>query len=69
MESDRLIRCMMCPLMKETVDGPICNPKLTLNPRTMDVSIDDKPGYYRGCNCVITDKIKEEDEHCPAGRW
>ena len=67
--SDRMVICVTCPLMKETDDGAICNPRLTIDPKTLDVSTKDKPGYYRGCNCIIEDKITNEDESCPAGRW
>lgn len=64
----RLKICKDCPLYLESLGG-ICNRKLWLNPETEDVSIEEKDGYVRGCNCRLRAKTKLANAKCPAGKW
>lgn len=65
---ERLKICKTCPLYKNSFGG-ICNPKLWLNPKTMDISNKRRDGYYKGCGCMLTKKTKLPYAKCPAGRW
>lgn len=51
---NRLSICKTCPLYA----NDICSSYLYLNPRTNDVSTEPKQGYYKGCGCKISIKIK-----------
>lgn len=62
---ERLAICLQCPLYK---DG-ICSRRLYLNPKTNDVSLKPKLGYYQGCNCVLKYKVESSSSKCPAGKW
>lgn len=65
----RLLICKVCPLYSTSVAGFICNKELTLNPTTNEISLDNKPGFYRGCNCRLEAKTRLPDAHCPAHKW
>lgn len=62
----RLAICKKCPIF--TTDGR-CNSRLWLNPDTNEVSTYAKVGYIRGCNCIISYKAKNPNNHCIAGKW
>ena len=62
----RLQICKRCPLY--TQQGR-CNSNLWINPETDEVSTYAKIGYIRGCNCAISIKIKNVNNHCIAGKW
>ena len=47
---ERLEICKKCPIY--SLDGR-CNSRLWLNPNTNEVSIYQRPGFIRGCNCII----------------
>ena len=63
---ERLAICSKCPIF--TLDGR-CNYKLWINPDTNEVSTYAKPGYIRGCNCIIKVKARNQYNHCVAGKW
>ena len=63
--NDRLEICDKCPIY---TNGR-CNSSLWLNPETNEVSTYSKPGYVRGCNCVIKIKARNFHNHCIAGKW
>ena len=69
MKKTRLTICERCPLYKMTIAGPICNSKLWLDAETGDVSLNNKPGYKRGCGCRILAKATLSTASCPAGKW
>ena len=69
MKKARLAICERCPLYKMTIAGPICNSKLWLDVETGDVSLNNKPGYKRGCGCRILAKATLSTASCPAGKW
>ena len=64
----RLKICRICPIYSSQYGG-LCNRKLWLNPKTGDVSIEKKDGYYKGCGCKLSWKTTVIDEQCPAGKW
>jgi len=64
--NERIEICKKCPIY--SVDGR-CNSKLWLNPNTNEVSVYSKPGFVRGCNCIIQVKAKNLNNHCVAGKW
>lgn len=59
--------CHKCPIYDSARD--LCNGKLYLNPNTNDVSTSIKPGYKKGCNCIISRKVLNSKNKCPAGKW
>lgn len=65
---ERLKVCRKCPLYKD-VFGGVCNPKLWLNPDTLEVSTEEHKGYYKGCGCRVSPKTKLIYAYCPAHRW
>ena len=65
---ERLKICKQCPLYLEDYGGQ-CNPRLYMNPKTKDVSIEKKDGYYKGCGCILEYKTKNEDSICPCEQW
>lgn len=62
---ERLKICQRCPIY---TNGR-CNSNLWINPDTNEVSSTSKPGYVRGCNCLISIKAKNKNNHCVAGKW
>ena len=63
--NERLRICHSCPIFNNNK----CNSKLWINPDTDEVSTYAKPGYIRGCGCLITVKAKSPLNHCIAGKW
>lgn len=64
----RLKICKRCPIYSPTLGG-ICNNKLFLDPKTGDISIDERSGYVQGCGCSLKLKTTVSSEECPAGKW
>ena len=62
---ERMKICRECPIYH----NGRCNSNLWINPDTDDVSTHAKIGYVRGCNCYITVKAKNRNNHCIAGKW
>ena len=63
---ERLEICKKCPIY--TVDGR-CSSKLWINPDTDEISTSQKPGFIKGCNCIMIVKAKNKLNHCVAGKW
>ena len=59
--------CQKCPICD--VSNWICNHNLYLNPNTNDISTYPKPGYIKGCGCLLSKKIPVSSKHCPAKKW
>lgn len=68
MEEERWNICKRCPLYTIRYGGQ-CNNKLWLDVDTNDVSTSAKPGYIRGCGCLLENKIKNPASVCPCGKW
>lgn len=64
---ERTIICRACPICDQI--NEICNGKLYLEPLSGKTSIKPKPGYYRGCNCFLKQKIENSKSSCPAHKW
>ena len=62
---ERLAICRKCPLYS----NDRCNSRLWLNPDTNEVSTYARPGFVRGCNCVMKFKARNPNNHCVAGKW
>lgn len=59
--------CEQCGIYDQ--DRKICNGSLYINPKTNDVSLTQKVGYVKGCNCYIPRKVLNATAKCPAGKW
>ena len=59
--------CEQCGIYDR--DRKICNGSLYINPETNDVSLMQKDGYIKGCNCYIPRKVLNAAAKCPAGKW
>ena len=57
----------MCPICD--LDNWVCNANLYLNPKTNDISTNPKEGYKKGCGCLLSSKIPNSKQKCPAGKW
>lgn len=67
---ERLKICSTCPLFKKQFDGKHrCDGSKYLNPVTMKTSYLSKPGFYKGCNCVLEIKTTNPSAKCVAGLW
>lgn len=67
---ERIGICRQCKLMKmDKTFGETCNSRLYLNPETDEVSTEAKPGFFRGCGCVMGSKTRVQSAKCPAGKW
>lgn len=70
MSSARLRICRSCPLYKKSVIlGEVCNSRLWYNPKTGDVSLEQKDGYKTGCGCRLNAKTRLANASCPIGKW
>lgn len=65
----RIAICKACPLFKQTKTGPVCNPKLYLDPVTNEYSMIEREGYFKGCGCRLNAKTRDEDSKCPSSKW
>lgn len=65
---ERMEICKNCPLYTTRMGG-MCNSKLWLDPQTGDISLYERPGYYKGCGCKLDFKTRVRSEECPAGKW
>ena len=65
----RMRICKECPIRKDSFLGYLCSSKLWLNPKTGDVSTEEKDGYKCGCGCRLSAKVRDLDSVCPAGKW
>ena len=68
LKEKRLEICHKCPLFKDILGG-LCNSELYLNPKTGDVSREQKDGYYRGCGCRLQAKATLVTASCPIKKW
>lgn len=67
---NRIEICRKCKLLIDNkVFGEICNPALYLNPKTNETSKVPKPGFVKGCSCVMGSKARVKEAHCVAGKW
>lgn len=70
LSKQRLNICKNCKLyIIDKIFGAKCNKKLYLNPKTDEVSKEQKPGFYNGCGCVLDAKTRVERSKCPLGKW
>lgn len=67
--SNRLRICHKCPLLKNTILGPICNSDLWIDVKTGDISATKKSGYKNGCGCRLKAKSTLPNASCPIGKW
>ena len=59
----RMEICKQCPLYKDTVMGPICNPKLYMNIEG-EVLTFQSSGYKKGCGCRLNAKTRLQYAKC-----
>ena len=60
--------CYRCPLFSIKYGG-ICNDKLWINPKTGDISTEEKDEFIKGCGCRINAKTTLSSAECPIGKW
>jgi len=65
--SERLAICNKCPLFIR--ENEVCNPYMWMNPSTRETSSKEKPGYIKGCGCLISRKARQPGSHCHLGLW
>lgn len=68
LSEERLNICKTCPLYKDTIVGPICNPSLYMN-ELGELSDSAKYGYKKGCGCRLMAKTRLLHATCTHGRW
>lgn len=67
---ERMKICKECGLYKETMMGPVCNPRLY-------ISIEDKTtiseipklGFKRGCGCRLNAACRAKFKKCIVEKW
>ena len=61
---ERIEICKVCPLYKvDRIFGAICNPNLYINNKD-EISKKPKPGFEKGCGCVLRSKTRLDDAKC-----
>ena len=65
----RLDVCKVCPLYKDTPNGPVCNPSKYISPDGEDWSYFKKDGWVKGCNCLLKNKTRGLNNKCIVGKW
>lgn len=70
LHEERMKICKECGLYKETMMGPICNPKLYISIEDK-TTISDRPkvGFKRGCSCVLNKKTRAKFAKCIVEKW
>lgn len=66
---ERLKICETCPLLINTLIGPVCNSNMWINPETNETSTTAKNKYIRGCDCRLSAKTRLKDEKCIINKW
>jgi hypothetical protein len=66
--TQRMEICKKCPLYKETMMGPICNPNLYMNDAGDTVTFP-ASGYKKGCGCRLNAKTRLQYATCTHKRW
>ena len=62
--NERIVICKKCPLFKKTkIFGPVCNSELYINDKD-EISKTLKPGFVKGCGCVLNSKTRLENAKC-----
>lgn len=69
LSGSRMEICSKCPIIALKSYGYVCDSSKHLNPETNEVSYLYKDGFYKGCGCRLNAKTREQEEHCPAGKW
>ncbi len=64
----RLEICKSCLLYKEGPFGPTCDNEKYMNFENK-ISYLPKPGYIRGCGCLIRQKAMKQNSKCPLKKW
>lgn len=65
----RIRICRECPI--RTVDrvfGEICDPSLYINEKN-EVSKQSKPGFKKGCGCILSSKTRVDEAKCIINKW
>lgn len=67
---ERIKICKECGLYKETMMGPICNPKLYISVEDKTtISNTPKVGFKRGCSCRLSSKCRVKFAKCIVEKW
>lgn len=64
----RLEICKKCPLYKKGTFGPTCDSDKYMNYED-EISYLPKPGYKRGCGCLLRQKALNPNSHCQFKKW
>jgi len=66
---ERMAICEKCAIIKHTDLGPKCDGLKWLNSTTNEASFFAKPGWIKGCGCMLRYKTANLNNHCPAKKW
>lgn len=67
--NSRIKICKKCPLLKiNDIFGMICDPSKYINDKD-EVSKEYKPGFIKGCGCVLSSKTRLQYEQCIINKW
>lgn len=59
--------CLRCPIY--SAEWGTCDSRKWIDPKTGAVSAAHRPGYVRGCGCLVDYKTRGVDNSCVAGKW
>lgn len=65
----RLEICRNCAIMRNTQWGMKCDDRKWLDVINNVASFFRKPGWKRGCGCLLVRKAANINNHCPCGKW
>ena len=69
LHAKRMKICSKCKLYKiDNIFGAMCNSSLYLNPKTDEISRQEKPGFTEGCGCILSAKTRVPHAHCPVDK-
>lgn len=65
----RFEHCNRCPLLDQTIAGPVCSAKKFWNRISKKVETLPCPSCISGCGCRLDAKTRTRGEKCPLGKW
>lgn len=66
---ERIEICKKCPILRTTEYGMVCDERKYISPDGKEASFFQRPGWKKGCGCIITIKARNDDNHCVVGKW
>lgn len=66
-EEQRLEICHNCAIYN--AEKQLCSSTLWIDPNTNSAYTTKTVGTIKGCGCYIPNKVKRENNKCPANKW